>query len=88
MSLTPPDIKRCQADVPTAGPFGLGSPSGNPKNGYRVRCANVPTVVAVENKPGKDGEFGSMSLCDNCKSMMIKQLGPTFASFEKIGEGA
>lgn len=85
MSLTPPDLKQCQADVPGNGPFTMGGEIGDPKNGYRVRCKNTPSWVATESSPGKDGECGSMSLCDQCKDEFIKQLGPSFAYFSRIG---
>jgi hypothetical protein len=68
-SLTPPDLKRCQAEVPTKDSFmTLG---GRP--GKRVRCSNKPQVVVQETVPGKDGLKGSMSLCGDCL-VVFKQI--------------
>ena len=86
MSLTPPDLKQCQADVPGNGPFTMGGEIGDPRNGYRVRCKNKPQWIATEASPGADGEVGSMSLCDRCKEEFIKQLGPAYARFSQIGQ--
>ena len=82
--LTPPDKERCQADVIGNGPFTMGGEIGDPKNGYRIRCKNVPTVIATENKPGSDGLIGSMSLCDECKQVFMRLLGEDFASFKGV----
>lgn len=83
MPLEPPDLDRCQADVPGNGPFTMGGEIGNPRNGYRVRCKNRPRWIAVEKKPGPDGQVGSMSLCDECAAIMEKQM-PGHASFALI----
>lgn len=85
--LAPPDVERCQAEKPSGGPFILGGEIGDPRNGYLVRCRNKPTFIATENKPGKDGAVGSMSLCDECRKVAIKQMGPNFASFKEIENG-
>ena len=82
--LTPPDESQCQALVPGEGPFTTGGKIGNPRNGYRIRCENKPTVIAIENKPGPDGLIGSMSLCDDCQKEFLRQLGEDFAHFETI----
>ena len=79
--LIPPDPKQCQAEKPNGyTPFTLG---GIP--GY-VRCTNEPTWIATEAKQNEDGLVGSMSLCDDCKQVMIKQLGEDFCIFSKLGE--
>jgi hypothetical protein len=80
MAITiPVDYSQCQTEKPNGNSFmTLGGRPG------LVRCTNKPTVVAVENKPGADGCIGSMSLCDSCKDVLIKQLGPDFASFRAI----
>lgn len=31
-----------------------------------VRCKSAPTVIVAERRKGKDGQRGSMSLCDEC----------------------
>lgn len=82
--LTPPDFSRCQAEKPGNGPFTMGGEIGDPRNGYRVRCRETSTVVATEKNPGKDGRRGSMSLCDSCRSVLVKQLGEDYASFVPI----
>lgn len=79
--MIPPDPKRCQAEIPGNGPLTMGGPIGNPRNGYRVRCENKPTVFAVEKRPGKDGLVGSMSLCARCRGELIKQLGEDYVYF-------
>ncbi len=86
--MIPPDLDRCQADVPGNGPFVMGGEVGNPRNGYRVRCGNEPVVVAIERQPGPDGLVGSMSLCASCQAAMVRQLGADFAHFVPIVRGA
>ena len=54
---------------------------GSPR---RVRCENAPSVIAIEKRPGDDGQIGSMSLCDDCKAVFIKQMGEDYAHFTKI----
>ncbi len=71
--LIPPDPDRCQAKVPGNGPFTMGGPIGNPKNGYRVRCENRADVIITEDEPGPDGLRGSMSLCAECLGVLRKQ---------------
>lgn len=83
-ALTPPDLDRCQCDKPGNGPFIMGGIIGNPKNGYRVRCQNKPTVIVTEREPGEDGLRGSMSLCDGCLAALDEQLGNEFADVKKI----
>ena len=83
--LTPPDLERCQAEVPTQGPFQMGGEIGDPKNGYRIRCRNEPKYVATEKRPGKDGLCGAMSLCSGCRDAMERQC-PGVAEFETIEE--
>lgn len=75
MSLTPPDLKRCQADVPGNGPLTMGGEIGDPRNGYRVRCDNAPAAIVVEIADGSDGQKGSMSLCGGCLEVFEKQPG-------------
>ncbi len=88
LSLTPPDPERCQADKPGNGPFTIGGEIGDPKNGYRTRCRSKPEVIAVEVKPGGDGQRGSMALCGPCKAAMIKERGQGFAAYTPISEDA
>ena len=80
-----PDFQQCQAEKPGAGPFTVGGKIGNPRNGYRVRCEDLPTVVVTENQPGPDGKRGSMSLCASCHQALVDQLGADFATAKPIG---
>lgn len=82
--LTPPDLKRCQSEVPGNGPFTIGGEIGNPRNGYRTRCKSETAFIATENQPGKDGQTGQMGLCKKCKAAMIDQCGKDFCSFRKV----
>lgn len=78
-NLIPPDTKQCQAETQEGGSaFRLG---GRPRP---KRCTNVPTVIATEVRPGKDGVCGSMSLCDSCQAVMVKQLGVGFATISPV----
>lgn len=77
--LEPPDPKRCQAEKPNGHTFmTLGGRPG------LVRCENKPVTIATEVAPGKDGRRGSMSLCNDCWRVMVKQLGGFYASFEPL----
>lgn len=60
--LTPPDLKRCQAEFPHFNAFVMGGPTTT-----WTRCEKPPTWIVKETKPGADGRKGSMSLCDDCK---------------------
>ena len=82
--MIPPDLKQCQSEKPSGGPFILGGEIGDPRNGYLVLCRNKPTVIAIANDPGEDGLRGCMSLCDGCKAVAIKPLGKNFASFATL----
>jgi hypothetical protein len=52
------------------------------------RCTKKPSVIATENKPGKDGRKGSMSLCDDCAKVLVEQLGPSYATMTPIEGGS
>lgn len=84
MPLAPPDVERCQARKPGNGPFTMGGPIGDPRDGYRVRCENKPTVIVTEKKPGKDGLIGSMSLCPECLEVFQEALPANFADIKRI----
>jgi hypothetical protein len=72
--LTPPDLKRCQADKPNSHSFmTLGGTPG------LERCKNKPLYVVHEKKPDKDGRRGSMSLCQGCLDQANKQIPGTFS---------
>jgi hypothetical protein len=67
--LTPPDLSRCQADVPNGHSFmTLGGRPG------LERCTNATAVVVEEREPGSDGQRGSMGLCGRC--LGVAQGGP------------
>lgn len=79
--LTPPDLKRCQAEKPNGHSFmTLGGVPG------RVRCEDKPTVIVTEVVPGPDGRRGSMSLCHHCWGVALKQLGAYSITAEPILE--
>ena len=73
----PVDTKRCQGEH-FPGSFMTMGPR------KWMRCRNKPTYIAYENKLGKDGAQGSMSLCDNCKKIFRGINGKNVASFIKI----
>lgn len=73
--LTPPDLECCQAERPNDNSFmTLGGVVG------RVRCKNKPTKLLTENKPGKDGRIGSMTLCDHCFGVFQEQMPAGYAT--------
>ena len=66
--LEPPDLKQCQVEVPNGHSFmSLGGKPG------RVRCTKKPSYLATERFAGKDGQFGSMTMCADCFLVFIKQ---------------
>lgn len=67
--LEPPDLELCQGEYTPAYSFmSFGKPG-------RRRCASQPVVIAIEAAPGKDGECGAMSLCEECRQALIVKLG-------------
>lgn len=58
-SLIPADTSQCQAMVKEGSFMTLGPRSWD-------RCTKKPTVVVSEEQPGKDGQKGSMSMCQEC----------------------
>ena len=77
MPLIPVDMNKCQAEVRSFMTLGPGF----------ARCCNAPSWIATEVKPGKDGQIGQMSLCDECKAQFIKNFGRDYAVFTRINEG-
>lgn len=70
-NLIPVDTERCQGRKPgrildREGKFSL------------TRCTNVPQYVAIQIKPGKDGEHGAISTCEECLRRLHEEL-PGFA---------
>jgi len=81
--LTPPDVNQCQAEKPVDTNF---MTLGGPSVGTMERCTNKPVCIVTENKPGKDGQVGSMSLCQDCLKQFNKQLGPDYATSKPMKE--
>lgn len=77
VKLTPPDLKRCQAEKSDGSFMTLGPV-------HRERCSNVPVVIAKEREPAADGQRGSMSLCADCQVALVNRLGKAYAAFKKI----
>lgn len=77
MSLTPADPTQCQAETLEGSFMTIGPRS-------MVRCKNTPKFIVTENKPGKDGLVGSMSLCSECAEEFSKQYPKDFATFKPI----
>lgn len=68
--LIPPDYSQCQAEKPNGHSFmTLGGVPG------LERCKNKPQWVIHETVPDKNGQCGSMSLCDACLEVFRKQVG-------------
>ncbi len=79
MSLTPPDLKQCQAEKPNGNTFmTFGGVPG------LVRCTEKPLFIATEKKPAKDGLIGSMSLCADCVAVFHKQTPDGYAEITRI----
>lgn len=77
--LEPVDLERCQCEETPAHSFMSFGPRPKPD-----RCNQKPVWVATENKPGKDGLMGSMSLCEAHRQSLIKKMGADFATIVKI----
>ena len=67
MTLIPPDFNQCQA-FPNMSDWSFMTLGPNPKP---VRCTRMPVWLAVEVIAGKDGQCGSMSLCQACAEIML-----------------
>lgn len=73
-----PNRTRCEAEFLDGSFMTLGPRA-------MVRCSNKPTVIATERKVAKGRrKRGRMSLCDDCRIVMIAQKGRTFARISKI----
>lgn len=58
--LEPVDYRRCQARIRKGSSFmTIGKPAWS-------RCSSRPCVVVREREPGRDGQRGAMSLCEEC----------------------
>jgi len=79
VALIPPDVERCQAMNPNDCSF--MSFGGVPK---MVRCTNKPVTIATEVVPREDGLIGSMSLCNECWTKLIEQMGAFYSSFAPL----
>lgn len=78
--LIPPDRTRCQAEVPNGHSF---MTLGGHLPG-RARCDNRPSVIVVEQVPGKDGKRGSMSLCERCLGVFRQQIPKIKVAVERL----
>jgi hypothetical protein len=63
--LIPPDENQCQAEE-REGSFMTHGPRS------MIRCSERPDFIATENKPGSDGQIGSMSVCQRHREIMEK----------------
>ena len=78
VKLIPPDRKQCQVMIRNGSFMTFGPVT--PK-----RCTNKPAVIiAYENKPGADGQRGSMSLCKSCTEVFLARYGKNFATLIKF----
>lgn len=76
----PPDTERCQVERLEGSFMTLG-----PRR--MVRCDRAPTVVVKEvQTDAKDGERGSMSMCDQCLDVFRKVVAGTgtFAALYEV----
>lgn len=73
----PPDEKQCQSESREYNPWRLG---GRVYGEFK-RCENRATVIATACDP-KDG--GSMSLCEDCRSVFVENQGDDFARFRPV----
>ena len=79
-NLIPADHKRCQTDMPSG--YSFMTLGGRP--GDMIRCNNEPAVIVTENKPGKDGKIGSMSLCADHINQFLKQVPADSIIFSEV----
>lgn len=75
-TLIPPDLARCQAEQLEGSFMTLG-----PRK--LIRCGRRPVWVAKERKTVQ-GVRGSMSLCEDCKKVLVRLHGKNFATFRRI----
>jgi hypothetical protein len=67
MSLIPPDLTRCQVEVPNGHSFmTLGGRPG------RERCKKKPMFLVTEQLYGADGQRGAMTMCPDCFLVFLK----------------
>lgn len=79
--LTPPDLERCQAEKPNGHSFmTLGGVPG------LERCTNKSTFILTEKKAGKDGQKGSMTLCNDCLNKFGEQMPSGYANVMYIDD--
>jgi hypothetical protein len=76
-TLTPADPDRCQAEYRGGSFMTLGPRPW-------IRCDNLPVYIAYETTPGKDGQCGSMSVCQPCREEMEKAMPNAGIRFEAI----
>jgi hypothetical protein len=64
--LEPPDIERCQ--VMKYHPFVMGGD-------VHQQCRNKPAWIVRETVPGKDGQMGAQSVCEDCRRRWVEHSG-------------
>jgi hypothetical protein len=75
--LPPPDLNQCESVITPAYSFmTLGRPSPR-------RCTNLPAYVAKENQTQRDGQRGSMSVCEDCAAELQRKM-PGYATLTSI----
>lgn len=65
--LVPPDLERCQAEIPRGNAFSFGPVK-------MVRCNHTPVYIITEKKADSQGQKGSMSVCQGCLQQAYKQM--------------
>ncbi len=75
MPLTPPDPKYCQCEVRPAHSFMTLGPRPKAR-----QCKAKPKYIIAETK-ATDGEYGTMTLCPECKDKFIMQTSGRLHEF-------
>lgn len=76
--MIPVDRNQCQGEKIVNNAFTIG---GVPTY---IRCPNKPICIVTENKPGADGQIGSMSLCEHCLEIAEKQLPKDYFKISEL----
>ena len=64
--LVPPDKEQCQSERREGTFMTLGGSTER-----MTRCTKRPLWIVTEDKPGRDGKRGSMSLCGACYAIFL-----------------
>lgn len=79
--LVPPDRNRCQAEITSYHPFVMGGQVHRTE-----RCTNKPVLLVKEKEAGSDGLRGSMTLCQSCYAVFLKQPGLPAVDVEPVNK--